>query len=598
MKAMCCLIGPALLVLTALAVQGTDVAQQPVVLSEEQARYELGPDLMLWEDASGEVQFTGVRSGAASFEESRTEVPSFGYTDAAYWARFTIVDEAPETVWVLEVANKSLDYISLYTPTDSGYVVRTVGDALPFDARVVEHRNHVFPLDPAPGVPQTYYLRVASRGPVSLPVWIWTAEAFLSKDQREQFFLGMFFGILAIMVVYNLTLFFVFRHRSYLYYVLYILSYIAYQLSVERIAFQYVWPDYLWWSARASTILGLVTAIWGLQFSRSFLHTAAFTPRLDRVIQALIALCLPLMGAALGGLRGINTLAVLYIIGAAVVMMTAGIRCLMKGDPAARYYLLAWSFLLLGVLIGMLRYLGAVPHNLLAARSVQVGSVLEVTLLSLALGYRYNLLRRERERMRLRIAGDLHDDIGSGLTQISLYSELVRRNTRGQPAEWAENMGALARRLTDRMQDIVWAIKPADEPWEALEGRMKDYAKALLTSGDLDFYMAGTLEGTPPRLPPDVRQNVLLMFKEIVHNSARHASARSVTVRWRLSRNRLWLRIHDDGQGFDPAATATGNGLESLRRRAGEISACLRLDAAPGRGTAIELDVPLDPRAA
>jgi signal transduction histidine kinase len=197
------------------------------------------------------------------------------------------------------------------------------------------------------------------------------------------------------------------------------------------------------------------------------------------------------------------------------------------------------------------------------------------------------------ERLRLRIATDLHDDLGSGLTQVSLYSELIRRSSEPHVAAWAEQVGEQARSLSAGMRDIIWAIHPQNETWEALELRMKDYAAALLAPHGIAFDMQGTAVRAPPDLSTDVRHNVLLLFKEALHNAVRHARCRRIEVRWRLYPRRLWLAIRDDGWGFDPAEVSAGNGLPSLRRRAAEIRADLRVATAPGRGTSIQVDVPL-----
>lgn len=105
--------------------------------------------------------------------------------------------------------------------------------------------------------------------------------------------------------------------------------------------------------------------------------------------------------------------------------------------------------------------------------------------------------------------------------------------------------------------------------------------------------MAGDVGGAPPAIPPAVRQNVLLFFKEAVHNALRHATPTRVEVRWRVTRHALALTIRDDGVGFDPATARRGTGLLSLRRRAGELGGTFTLTSAPGHGTRIGLDVPL-----
>lgn len=197
------------------------------------------------------------------------------------------------------------------------------------------------------------------------------------------------------------------------------------------------------------------------------------------------------------------------------------------------------------------------------------------------------------EKLRLRIATDLHDDIGSGLTEVSLYSELIRRSTHGDAAVWADRVGQMSRHLLDAMRDIVWAINPELESWEALELRMKDYAASLLFPQDIQFEMIGQMERKEPPLSVDVRRNVLLIFKEALHNAVRHGQCRRVAVQWRLTPDELWLQIADNGTGFDVTRASSGNGLANLRRRAQEIGAALQLKSEPGAGTRLNLRVPL-----
>ena len=214
--------------------------------------------------------------------------------------------------------------------------------------------------------------------------------------------------------------------------------------------------------------------------------------------------------------------------------------------------------------------------------------------------------RHSAEALRLRIATDLHDEMGSGLTKVSLYSELIRRTAEGtaggnghpdgdeaRMAAWAASVGEQATALSGSMRDVVWAIRPDGDDWDSLELRMKDAAVALLAPHGVAVDMQGEVEGAAPALPPEVRQNVLLFFKEAVHNAARHAGATRVEVRWRLSRRALALRIRDDGRGFDPATARRGMGLISLRRRAAELGGAFTLTTAPGEGTRLALDVPL-----
>jgi signal transduction histidine kinase len=195
--------------------------------------------------------------------------------------------------------------------------------------------------------------------------------------------------------------------------------------------------------------------------------------------------------------------------------------------------------------------------------------------------------------MRLRIATDLHDEIGSGLTQISLYSELTHQGAEGDGARWARETGELARELTGRMQDIVWAVRPEASSWQSLELRMKDWAARLLAPLDIAFDMSGEVEHGAETFDIDVRKNALMMFKEIIHNAVKHAGCSRVEVQYRASRDVLWLNLCDDGCGFDPETVRRSNGLANLRHRADELHAELRIDTRPGGPTCYQIVIPL-----
>jgi nitrate/nitrite-specific signal transduction histidine kinase len=294
----------------------------------------------------------------------------------------------------------------------------------------------------------------------------------------------------------------------------------------------------------------------------------------------------------------VNNATIAFCVVGHLAMIATGIVCLFRGDQSARYYLVAWSFFAVG---GLLRLAGLKqiipPSSFLATHGMQIGSAFEVTLFALGLGYRYNAMSRERERLRLRIASDLHDDIGSGLTQITLNSELLRRAADPKAAELAEQIGAQAHALALTMRDIVWSIEPKQDSWEALELRMKDYAIGLLGPAGITLDMQGELRFEHKTLPVEVRQNVLMLFKEVVHNAVKHARCTEFKVRWRLDRKTLWMQFQDNGQGFDPEIVKNGHGLGSIRRRASAVSGQLVMEAACGQPTTITVEVPLQEEA-
>ncbi|HLK63718.1 MAG TPA: two-component regulator propeller domain-containing protein, partial [Bryobacteraceae bacterium] len=174
--------------------------------------------------------------------------------------------------------------------------------------------------------------------------------------------------------------------------------------------------------------------------------------------------------------------------------------------------------------------------------------------LALALAaHRYRLRQLlEMERVRTRIATDLHDDIGSSLTQIAILSEVARRSPAADSAERAEplvHIADLSRELVDSMSDIVWAINPKRDHLCDLEHRMRRFASDVLASRDIEFDFVAPAEGQTP-VRTEVRRHVFLIFKECVHNMVRHAGCRKVRIEMLMRGGSLVLRMSDDGKGF------------------------------------------------
>jgi signal transduction histidine kinase len=204
--------------------------------------------------------------------------------------------------------------------------------------------------------------------------------------------------------------------------------------------------------------------------------------------------------------------------------------------------------------------------------------------------YRYRVARiLEVANMRTRIATDLHDDIGANLTRIALLSEVAKSTGEPRPLS---SIARIARESVSSMSDIVWAINPKRESITDLIRRMRQHAEEVLTSQDIALHFDSSDVPGSLRLGMDVRRDLLLIFKEVINNAARHARCRSVTVDLRVKPSHLVMTISDDGVGFDTSAASDGHGLDSLRRRASRLKGTLEITSAPG-GTRLTSTFPL-----
>jgi signal transduction histidine kinase len=214
-----------------------------------------------------------------------------------------------------------------------------------------------------------------------------------------------------------------------------------------------------------------------------------------------------------------------------------------------------------------------------------------------ATAYRIRVTQLLRvERVRSRIATDLHDDIGASLSQIAILAEVARAGKDHQPGR-ADNAAPLARiadtarGLVDSMSDIVWAINPEVDTLDDLVHRMRRFIEDTLGSTDVAVTFAAPDPAMTMRLGADVRREVFLVLKESVTNIAKHARCRSANITMTVDRHWLHLEVADDGRGFDPDEGTDGNGVASMRRRVNALGGRLIVDSRPGGGTRIRLDL-------
>jgi signal transduction histidine kinase/CheY-like chemotaxis protein len=359
----------------------------------------------VYEDADGQATIADVRAQAAAgnFKAHDKDTLNAGYSRSAFWLKIDLhyrpTNPAAQRTWLLELAYPPLDHLDLYLPDAGGdyQLVRRTGDALPFATREIRQNNYLFDLNFAPDQAQTVYLRLQSEGSVQAPVTLWSSTAYLEEQPVRLYVLGLIYGVLLGMLVYNLFIYLSVRDTSYLYYIFYIASFGLYQLSVNGAAVQYFWPDNPWWTNAATPFFIGCAGLFGSQFARSFLQTASHSRWLDRLLLALVAFSAVVVGLSLMtsyalALRLATALALIFT----VVIFVAGLCAWLRGLRVARYFIIAWSAFLLGGIVNTMMVLGYLPNVFLTMYSSQIGSAIEVALLSLALADRINAMREQQ----------------------------------------------------------------------------------------------------------------------------------------------------------------------------------------------------------
>ncbi|MCL4759821.1 MAG: GGDEF domain-containing protein [Rhodocyclaceae bacterium] len=373
-----------------------------VVLDPARASIPLAGRLSVLEDPEHRYTIADVRGALREgFIPAAADAPSpnFGYTKSAWWLRIDLApaEGAAADDWLLEVAFPLIDRIELYIGDAARPLV--AGDRLPFGFRPYAHRNFVFPLAdlPMPDTPVSLWLRVESEGTLTVPLTLWQAQALAHHSQTSYTALALYYGAILALLLYNLLLYFAIRDRSYLEYVLCVAGMLIGQLSLNGFGNQFLWPESTTWGHIAGPFGFAVCGLFAAAFTRSFLGTRACAPVLDRLLM-LFVLLFALAAASLTyypyrfGAMAASALGPLF----AILAVACGLHCYRRRQPGAGIYLIAWAMVLLGAAITGARNFGLVPTNAFTLYALQVGSVLDLLLLSFALASRINAMRQER----------------------------------------------------------------------------------------------------------------------------------------------------------------------------------------------------------
>lgn len=438
------------LVLTNSLIGICAATENVATLDRHMEKIELDPYLAYIEDPEGKLSVDDVASGRYKdifIPNMGTRTLNFGYTRSAYWIRIELVyaadDESVGKEWLLEIGYPVLDDLSLFVPEPGGsYAVRKTGDTRSFENRDVRHHNFLFKLWLEPNRKTTLFLRAKTEGSMQIPVTIWSSIAFAENVNVEQIAVGIYYGIMLVMPLYNLFLFFSIRDRNYIYYVLFISGYAFVQLALTGLSFEFFWGGNPWWGNRSIPFFIGFSSFWGLLFSKSFLKTKENAPVLDKIIIGLMGVTVLTLVLSLAAGYSTSIKGALFL-GATfpLTIMAAGVVCFRRGYRPARFLLLAWFSLLGGIFLYNFMSLGILPNMFITEHGLQIGSALEVILLSLGLADRINIERKEKLEAReksLKAEQDAHENLKKAEMVKAEYAKKLEREVEERTRELNE----------------------------------------------------------------------------------------------------------------------------------------------------------------
>jgi diguanylate cyclase len=361
-------------------------------------RIEVGARMGVLVDQTGTLTVAQVRSAGPRWQAINRKSPNFGFTEDVYWLRMEIINtDANVLARFIELPIPFLDHVELFHFAGNDLQRHyALGDEQPFAQRPVQHRNFIMPLTLVPGA-NMVYLRLASTGTIEAPLRVWDPVQFHAASNDENLLQGAVIGVLLIMIIYNLFVFMSTRDINYLYYIGFVASYMLFHLTLTGFMFAYVWPDAVQWNGFAIATFVASAALFTCLFTSRFLKLRSFSRTAYYLVRAMA-----LFSAALLCLTFFLPYSWTIRIGAAIGIPVAATALVLgywrwwQGARFARLFCVAWTSILIGLIILNAGKLGWIPINLWTENASQIGIVLLVVLLSFTLADRINTDRTLR----------------------------------------------------------------------------------------------------------------------------------------------------------------------------------------------------------
>ena len=322
----------------------------------------------------------------------------FSYTRSAVWLRLPLANPGNQPLQrVLEINYALLAHIDFYAPDAQGtYRVTQTGYARPFANRPLPGRFFLLPVTLPPQSQQMVYLRVETPNSLNIPARMWEPQALQTHQHADYALQALYFGVVLAISFYNLMLFVVLRDKNYLLYVIFSGSVALALGTFSGLGTEFVWGDIPAWTPMGVNVPTAVAAIAMLEFARRILNTAALSKPLDWVLQGFMVLHGISFFALIFWFRTFNPTFVVLSLITPLVLLATGCWSALRGQRSAYFFVAAFTAILLAVVLTHLRNLGVLPTNFLTTDGTQIGSAMEMLLLSFALADRYNAMRRDQ----------------------------------------------------------------------------------------------------------------------------------------------------------------------------------------------------------
>ena len=374
-------------------------ANDPLVLYDFKTEHKVSKYIKYYFDSSNALGIKDILEDKALewVDNKNPESLSLGFNTSTLWLSFDVINICCENKnWYIELGYPPLDSITYYHITEDGKTTTIQdGDQYPVPNNSIKSKYYNFLMVLPNNGKSKIVFKIRSESSLAIPLSIYSAEGFSEKIQLEEYLFGAFCGIMVIMAFYNLFIYFSTKENSYLFYILYILTFLLQSLSLRGYIREY-FPSLLYLNNVAPILFTELSLFFGLSFTSSFLQTKENLPFLHKLILSYMSV--PFIGLSLLFFTNYSIAikyATITTFVSSFLILFVSITSIRNKFRPARFFILGWGMLSLGIVIYALRMGGIIPHNFFTNSSYQIFSIMEILLLSLALGDKINILKKE-----------------------------------------------------------------------------------------------------------------------------------------------------------------------------------------------------------
>jgi len=596
-------------------------AQAQIVVRPGFSRELITPELL--RDSAHVFSFDSVRSASLSsqFVPAKSPYLTFGADASIWWLHFSVKNELPtHKTLILWLNRKNFDAFSLLQvkPDGSTQTYDEVGAAFYDDSRFALSNGYYIALLLQPGENNFWAKASNEVGSMYLGLSLHSPDQFALKSRQNVLLFGLFLGAMLVSIVFALQLYFMYRDPMYLFYLAYVLV-VLLREAYNHSAIINIFPV-----MQRHGISFLMVATYGL-FYRYFIRLWELDKWLDRVTKWYLGAMFALTGIfgilvkyEHGPLmQVIFTAAMLSILVITIISVIVIIRNF-KTSIRARIVVFAFLPLAVAFILNLLRNINAIPNYPFIQYAVMWGFIFEAMIFAVAfirwhgfvdsdrnvLQLKLSMEQQEKllavqaaeQKVKDRIARDLHDDIAASMSGIRILSKVAHQQFAHKVPEAApllEQISKSAQSTLESISDLIWAVKPHPDYLNDMADRMREYAQKFLDAKDIDYQL-----NIPRNLPVmemdiEARRNAYLIFKEAINNALKHSECTKMDISLLADQEKLTLLVADNGIGFNVAEKiSSGVGLGSMQKRARDIGGELKITSVAGQGTKVSFILP------